>query len=573
MTFSNLNSSAKEWDASQPDSAVGQHVAQRHAHTHDGLGLGSGEGDGIALEYDGYEGAYFPGQQGDLYDHTQERKHAEPLGEVDLEDVAARLAELTLCPDELKGIKMLVRVLVGSKSAGGLIGKGGAIIRKFRQDSGAWIDIAESTRGAIKRVVTVQGSIDKINMALKFIADRLADRKRENKRAAASMGGMASNAELDVKNCVTLLVPNAQVGCIIGKGGCQIRNTREISGASIKVSEKLLELSTEKTVTIDGSSEEVDTAVRVITRQLLESRDRSVARILFQPRPVYMDPYMQHHAYVPPDAYYSPYGALPPRYGMYMPHHHHQHLQHQHHQHLGQLSPVHSLSHSHSAQHSPHLSPAMHPMSPPYSHISAPGIDGMNGALDSGDLNGSGIGINGLSPGMPVGAPVGAPHSPSAIGNLAMRGPSQTIVIPVANHMVGSIIGRGGTVIKEIRARSRASVKIGDMQANSTERVITITGSRQSTELAVALVYEKMDGTDFRHNVEQRLEPRIDGLDDRDFELAHNGSDATFADHTNHPPTHFHNHQPGPQEEANPARHPEQEQPSSNQPGAKPATE
>jgi len=346
--------------------------------------------------------------------------------ELEAKDVTARIEELTDISEEQKEIKISVRVLVGTKSAGGLIGKGGAIIKKSRQDSGAWIDIADSIRGAVKRIVTVQGSIEKVLSALQFISDRLAERKRENRRAALPGGGEdpENNPSFEIKNSLTLLVANGQVGCIIGKAGAQIRETRALSGANVKVSEKLLEQSTEKTVTIEGTSPQVHTAVSVICRQLLETQDRSIARVPFQPRPVFMDPY----------AAFDPYG-LPAPYapGGFQG---------------GQQRP----------------------------------IGGGNAEFGAGGQFGG----------------LGALPGPE------LSGPLQTIVIPVPDALIGSVIGRGGLIIKEIRQRSRSQVKIADLQANATDRMITITGTRHSNEIAVALVYEKMNQFDPAYRKPQR---------------------------------------------------------------------
>ncbi len=70
------------------------------------------------------------------------------------------------------GVKITVRMLVGSKTAGGLIGKGGLIIKGFRDSSGAWIDVADIVHDAPKRVVTVRGSVSKVKLALQCISDR-----------------------------------------------------------------------------------------------------------------------------------------------------------------------------------------------------------------------------------------------------------------------------------------------------------------------------------------------------------------------------------------------------------------
>lgn len=86
-------------------------------------------------------------------------------------------------------------------------------------------------------------------------------------------------------------------------------------------------------------------------------------------------------------------------------------------------------------------------------------------------------------------APTGVPM---AVGGVAGGVAEPSVLISVAESVVGSIIGRGGAVIKEIRQRSRAQIRIGDPSPTGGDRTITITGSRQCNEVAVALVYEKI---------------------------------------------------------------------------------
>jgi len=72
----------------------------------------------------------------------------------------------------------------------------------------------------------------------------------------------------------------------------------------------------------------------------------------------------------------------------------------------------------------------------------------------------------------------------------------QTIIVPVPETMIGCVIGKRGATIRDIRQRSHATITIADSQQDANDRMITITGTRQANELAVALVYEKMAAFD-----------------------------------------------------------------------------
>src|SRR4051812_35124070 len=55
--------------------------------------------------------------------------------------------------------------------AGRLIGKSGETVKKMRDATGAFIDIANTVRGATRRIITVKGAPDTIASALGFMAD------------------------------------------------------------------------------------------------------------------------------------------------------------------------------------------------------------------------------------------------------------------------------------------------------------------------------------------------------------------------------------------------------------------
>ncbi|KAK9708660.1 PAB1 binding protein, variant 2 [Basidiobolus ranarum] len=73
---------------------------------------------------------------------------------------------------------------------------------------------------------------------------------------------------------------------------------------------------------------------------------------------------------------------------------------------------------------------------------------------------------------------------------------SQQIFIP--NDMVGCIIGKGGSKINEIRQMSGSHIKIGEPQNDSNERLVTITGPPECNQMALYLLYTRLESEKVR---------------------------------------------------------------------------
>lgn len=67
-----------------------------------------------------------------------------------------------------------------------------------------------------------------------------------------------------------LIVPASQCGSLIGKGGSKIKEIREVTGASIQVASEMLPNSTERAVTISGTSEAITQCIYHICSVMLE---------------------------------------------------------------------------------------------------------------------------------------------------------------------------------------------------------------------------------------------------------------------------------------------------------------
>eukprot|EP00457_Paulinella_chromatophora_P005792 gb/GEZN01005809.1/.p1 GENE.gb/GEZN01005809.1/~~gb/GEZN01005809.1/.p1 ORF type:complete len:409 (+),score=126.37 gb/GEZN01005809.1/:103-1227(+) len=351
---------------------------------------------------------------------------------------------------------MIVRLLVGDKSVGGLIGKKGVVINQLRSDTGCRIDIPKSAGGATKRVVTLEGEVDNLGLCISMICSRLHDNKTSASSSSASSSssstsssssassspssssssssssspaspgsaaaaasssastaaatatasataaptGPAANGVVE-QQTITMLVDNKLVGAMIGKGGSTISQIRTSSGALIQVSEKALDNSTEKSVRISGSSQAIDTAVsyclKLFAVNVGNDRATSMPYVPMAERAPYVDPYAA-----------AGYGQT--AYG--------------------------------------------------YAQTA-----------------------------------YGAPAFPSGVARRDgfPAGATSTVVMPVPENCVGGVIGKGGKNIEDMRRRSGATIKIAKSEGG--DRNITISGTSFATELAQALINQKIQET------------------------------------------------------------------------------
>lgn len=142
------------------------------------------------------------------------------------------------------------RILCPSRKIGGVIGKGGSIVKTLREETRAKITVADSVSGSDERVIIIYSSPTRISStgedssedneqeplhtlcaaqdALLRVHDRIVEEDL--------FGGMTFDDDND-NNVVTarLLVPNNMVGCLLGKRGDVIQRLRSETGASIRV--------------------------------------------------------------------------------------------------------------------------------------------------------------------------------------------------------------------------------------------------------------------------------------------------------------------------------------------------
>ncbi|KAJ1587015.1 hypothetical protein NDA15_001168 [Ustilago hordei] len=95
--------------------------------------------------------------------------------------------------------------------------------------------------------------------------------------------------------------------------------------------------------------------------------------------------------------------------------------------------------------------------------------------------------------------PYAAAQQPFGAGAPQLPPGSQTQQIFIPNDLVGCIIGKGGSKINEIRSMSASQIKIMEPGAGiaagggGNERLVTITGPPPNIQMAVSLLYQRLE--------------------------------------------------------------------------------
>ncbi|GKV16813.1 hypothetical protein SLEP1_g27395 [Rubroshorea leprosula] len=309
------------------------------------------------------------------------------------------------------------RILCPSRKIGGVIGKGGNIIKALRVETQATITVADPVPGSDERVIIIYSSPTKIlgkhnpdedltagneyelmepHCAAQDALLRVHDRIVEEELS----GGVASDDDNEsTVVTVRLLVPNNMVGCLLGRGGDVIQRLRSDTGASIRVlpSDHLRScaMSTDELVQISGKNDVVKRALYEVSTHLHQNPRKDK----------------------PPMSFSVPYGGQ-------------------------SFSPALSPSNSSWPQRN----------SAPYSLPPVPWMG------DKGKQP-SRFGPGGFS-GVP-------PRGREAPAEFSMK-------ILCAAGKIGGVIGKGGFVVRQLQQETGASIHVEDASTESDDRVIRV---------------------------------------------------------------------------------------------------
>ncbi|XP_022139256.1 protein BTR1 [Momordica charantia] len=193
-----------------------------------------------------------------------------------------------------------VRLIVPHSSCGAIIGKGGSTIKSFIEDSQAGIKISPQDNnymGSTDRLVTLSGTIEEQMRATDLIVSKLSEDPHYtqsmnypfsyptsyntmNYGSNGGAGGRFQNNKEERSNSLTIGVSDGHIGLVVGRGGRNILEISQASGARIKISDRgdFMSGTTDRKVTITGSQRAIRTAESMIMQKVAYASERVLAQ-------------------------------------------------------------------------------------------------------------------------------------------------------------------------------------------------------------------------------------------------------------------------------------------------------
>ncbi|XP_031656562.1 poly(rC)-binding protein 3 isoform X4 [Oncorhynchus kisutch] len=330
-------------------------------------------------------------------------------------------------------VTLTLRLLMHGKEVGSIIGKKGETVKRIREESSARVNISEGS--CPERIITITGPTDCVFRAFTMITLKLEE----------DLSTLVANGTVTSKPPVTLrlVIPASQCGSLIGKGGSKIKEIRETTGAQVQVAGDLLPNSTERGVTISGTQDAVIQCVKLICTVILESPPKG-ATIPYRPGPspgtvmIAGNQVFETSEYGSHPLFHVSQGGL-------------------------DLQQMYAVQNQYGIPHSELAK--LHQLSMQQQGLAAQMSQQQGLAAQMSQQQ-----ANSVMPGMESNS----------------QTTSQELLIP--NDLIGSIIGRQGTKINEIRQASGAQIKIGSQLDSTSDRAVTITGTPISINLAQYLI-------------------------------------------------------------------------------------
>lgn len=405
-----------------------------------------------------------------------------------------------------RGDKFEVRLLVPSKCAGSIIGKGGQNIQKLRTEFNANIRVPDCP--GPERVMTVQADTPDI---IANVLEQTVPVLTEEATRGAAAGGKNASAEIPPVSIgpegsvleVRLLIHQSIVGGIIGRAGFKIKEIRDASGANIKVYQTCAPQSTDRCVAVHGTLQKIILALKevfdVISNTEIKGVDQPYDPINFDG--YYATEYGGYGSEL--DVYGGPtrmasIGGPPAgvRGGSNA---------------SGGLRGGRGGGVNNGSGFGGHA---------PYSGGGRGGLNSRGGGNfsrdDGGFVGGNrGGGFGGQPRGQRGGYEVGynnvdvANYGKNSGGGNTFNqqdnqqsfqggggqddsGDQESTQVTIPKDMAGAIIGPGGSRIRKIRSDSKASITIDEPVQGSNERIITITGSQRQIQTAQFLLQQSV---------------------------------------------------------------------------------
>jgi len=345
----------------------------------------------------------------------------------------------------------VIRMWMQNNHCGTIIGKGGVNIKAIREQSDCKVQVSELAPGAAERLVTTTGSIAGINKAAELMIEVLEEQAAADPAAAT---------EGERTHTLKLILSNNQVGGIIGKAGVTIKAMRDESGAVIKV-DPAQTMQNERVVSLSGTK-----------AALIKAHMLTAEKIASMP-PDDDSKASKHQRTNPPGA-----PGAPPGYAMQQQYAPQGYAQQGYAQQGYAPQPGYS-------QYAPQPAYGQHPPQPGYGQ---PPQGYQQQQQQQQQQYPPQPGYSPYAP-QPGGyAPQG--YAPPTQGGPTADGGHEQMV-PVA--LVGRLIGKAGSAIKELREMSGANIKVNsECEPGTQERKVVVSGTPDAVQYALGLIAQKL---------------------------------------------------------------------------------
>ncbi|OMO85254.1 hypothetical protein CCACVL1_10315 [Corchorus capsularis] len=371
---------------------------------------------------------------------------------------ATRIHPLSLEPEKAPPLdskklqqEVVFKILCSTDRVGGVIGKGGSIIRALQNDTGASIAIGATITDCDERLVTVTASenpdtqYSPAQKAVVLVFVRAIEASME--KGLDSGSGKGSNVT------ARLVIPSSVVGCLLGKGGAIISEMRKVTGTNMRIlgTDQVPKCVTENdhVVQISGGYLNVKDAIYHVTGRL---RDNLFATML-------KNAGAKSSASVLTDT--SPYERL------------------------SDTAPL-GLQASSGVSHnlSRHTTLTLNstdslglPISSDRSHSPGLWTSEMATGLNPRSITDIGRGLTSLRGGFELGS-----------GNKTAIVTNTTVEIRVPENVIDSVYGENGRNLARLREISGAKVIVHEHQIGTSDRIIVISGTPDQTQTAQSLL-------------------------------------------------------------------------------------
>lgn len=353
-----------------------------------------------------------------------------------------------------------VRLLIPSKLAGAIIGKGGHNIQKLRTEYKAQVNVGDCQ--GPERVITIGSSLDMCCLIIREVM------KHFDK-------GSAEEYELRV------LIHQSLAGCVIGKSGSKIKEIKDKIGCRLKIFSNIAPQSTDRVAQIIGKEEQCIECLTEIM-DLIKTTPIKGPVHNYDPHnfdDMYADEYGGYGTGMNGNSFRSDSSARGGRFG-----------ERQTgsrftdrrtggvggNSNNGANRPAGGTGNAGGGTGAVGLIRDVRDYVDPWAH-------NLNGG--SNQLGGSNFGMgNGSNPG-------NQNNGSNFANNLDIDG-KQSTQVTIPKDLAGAIIGKGGGRIRRIRSESNAFIQIDEALPGSTDRIITITGTPKQIQAAQYMLQQSI---------------------------------------------------------------------------------